>query len=55
MSTRTRKFAFTLGLVACSLTASFGAQASEASFDHNHPRRQAREEECKQDYEEAAD
>jgi hypothetical protein len=39
MSTRTRKFAFTLGLVACSLTASFGAQASEASFDHNHPRR----------------
>lgn len=39
MSTRTRKFAFALGLVACSLTASFGAQAGDAKFDHEHPRR----------------
>jgi len=42
MSTRSRKFTFALGLVTCSLIASFGAQAGpygEAKFDQNHPRR----------------
>jgi hypothetical protein len=39
MSPRTRKFAVALGLVACSLTASFGAQAGDAKFDKDHPRR----------------
>jgi hypothetical protein len=39
MSIRTRNFAFALGLVACSLSASFGAQAGDAKFDQDHPRR----------------